>query len=83
MLWLCCVVLFVGHVAGACQAFMVERCVDWVASEAPLNTAMPRAHDGIRCVSAGHKRHEYTSGVAIEAIFEFLCSTVARAATRE
>ncbi|CAG8488899.1 14978_t:CDS:2 [Funneliformis mosseae] len=49
--------------------------VNWIKSSLPLNDPVPEEASqfyGCRCTSAGHSKHEYTSGTAIEPVFEFL-----------
>ena len=80
--------------AALLQDFFRAHCVDWVASADPLDTPQVPLRaadmmdidmdapepDPIRCVSAGHTRHEYTSGIAIDSVFKFLRAKAAATA---
>ncbi|CAG8467432.1 6877_t:CDS:2 [Paraglomus brasilianum] len=47
--------------------------INWVKSPEPLDTPVPDAANyGCPCLSAGHTKHEYTSGTAFPAIFKFI-----------
>ncbi|CAG8454962.1 8029_t:CDS:10 [Paraglomus occultum] len=47
--------------------------INWVISPEPLDTPVPDAANyGCPCLSAGHVKHEYTSGSAFPAIFKFI-----------
>lgn len=61
---------------------MSKNCTDWVASTDALDTPQPdqEGEDGIKCVSAGHPKHEYTSGYCIASVFPFLLSRATAAA---
>ena len=65
----------------AMLSFLGYHAIDWVASTDPLDTPQDpgdgfdgAAKDPIRCLSAGHKKHEYTTGCAEESVFRFLLS---------
>ena len=65
----------------AMLSFLGKHAIDWVASTDPLDTPQDpgdgfdgAAKDPIRCLSAGHKKHEYTTGCAEESVFGFLLS---------
>ncbi|CAG8461273.1 8999_t:CDS:10 [Diversispora eburnea] len=47
---------------------------NWIKSHKPLAEKMDEAtgYYGCFCVSAGHPKHEYTSGTAIKSVFDFL-----------
>eukprot|EP01087_Luapelamoeba_hula_P013153 TRINITY_DN3747_c0_g1_i1.p1 TRINITY_DN3747_c0_g1~~TRINITY_DN3747_c0_g1_i1.p1 ORF type:complete len:367 (-),score=74.55 TRINITY_DN3747_c0_g1_i1:140-1240(-) len=64
---------FFKHRALSRQAleFLATSCVDWVTSDQPLDTPVNNGADCI-CVSAGHLKHEHTSGSAIDSIFNFI-----------
>eukprot|EP01059_Diplonema_ambulator_P026127 TRINITY_DN4330_c0_g1_i2.p1 TRINITY_DN4330_c0_g1~~TRINITY_DN4330_c0_g1_i2.p1 ORF type:complete len:492 (+),score=178.40 TRINITY_DN4330_c0_g1_i2:1142-2617(+) len=53
--------------------FLEAKCCNWVMSSEPLNTPLPAQH-GVKCVSAGHPEHVWTSGVAYPKVFEYLDS---------
>ncbi|CAG8543986.1 10524_t:CDS:10, partial [Scutellospora calospora] len=48
--------------------------INWIKSELPLDMKVPQAKNfyGCRCLSAGHPKHEYAAGTAIESIFKYL-----------
>jgi len=52
--------------------FIRKRCRNWVKSDEPLDTLIERPKYDCLMVSAGHDKHEYTSGCAINSVFEFL-----------
>jgi len=61
------------------KAFMKASCRDYVASTEPLDTPIQPYMDdddhdseGCECVSAGHRVHAWTSGVAIASVFTYL-----------
>jgi len=57
------------------KSFIRSHAINFVTSELPLGTAIkrdPRSKDGCPCVSAGHEKHEFTSGTARTAVFKFL-----------
>ncbi|CAI2169373.1 11202_t:CDS:10 [Funneliformis geosporum] len=58
---------------------------NWIKSPLPLNEPVREANGfyGCHCTSAGHPKHEYTSGAAIEPVFEFLQGRLAQAIERE
>lgn len=51
---------------------MKKNCVHYVASNEPLGTMLSKRRGGSVCpeVSAGHPKHEYTTGYAYEKIVE-------------
>ena len=53
-----------------------ENAKDWVTAESPLDTPIPSNEftAGCPCVSAGHKKHEWTSPCAVNSVFSFLLS---------
>jgi len=51
--------------------WLATSCIDWVASSEPLDTPQEKGADCM-CVSAGTNKHEHTSGVAVDSIFNFL-----------
>ncbi|CAG8720084.1 2130_t:CDS:2, partial [Acaulospora morrowiae] len=54
--------------------WFVGHSLNWIRSSLPLSNHIAEAKRfyGCRCVSAGHPKHEYTSGTAFEHVFEFL-----------
>jgi len=52
--------------------FIQKRCRNWVKSDEPLDTKIAKPSYDCLQVSAGHEKHEYTSGTAIESVFEYL-----------
>jgi len=55
------------------KKYITKHCRNWVKSDEPLDTVM-RHQPKFDClqVSAGHEKHEFTSGCSIESVFEFL-----------
>ena len=52
--------------------FLMEKSVDWVASKKQRDElVMKKGYNGCVNVSAGHTRHEYTTGYAFPSIFPF------------
>jgi len=49
-----------------------KRCRNWVTSKDPLDTPQRKSRYDCLCVSAGHDTHEFTSGIAMGSVFEFL-----------
>jgi len=54
------------------QKFIKDRCRNWVTSDEDIDTVVNKPFYDCICVSAGHTKHEFTSGCAIEAVFKFL-----------
>jgi len=52
--------------------FIQKRCRNWVRSDEPLDTKIHKPSNDCLCVSAGHDKHEWTSGIAIDSVFGFL-----------
>jgi hypothetical protein len=57
--------------------FIMEHAQNYVTSDEPLDTPIRRdslmgEKDGCPCVSAGHEKHEFTSGTAFPSVFPFL-----------
>lgn len=52
--------------------YLQDVACDWVTSKSPLDTPVSASRDGIRKVSAGHTKHEWTSYSAIDSIFKFM-----------
>lgn len=50
---------------------MLQVSVNWVTSSEPLNTILSE-DNGMPERSAGHKKHEWTSYAAIDAVFPYL-----------
>lgn len=71
------------------REFIQSRCKNWVTSEKPLGTPvsmsvdfkLPSSMSGCPCVSAGHKKHAFTSGTSIESVFKFLDDAAKSAAS--
>ena len=63
----------------AMRSFFRKHCTDWVASPRPLDTPIRAGPDGIRCLSAGHVKHEWTTASALTSVFSYLTSAVAGA----
>ncbi|KAG9297967.1 hypothetical protein G9A89_018795 [Geosiphon pyriformis] len=63
-----------GNIPTHSKDWFMENTKNWIKSERPLDTPVQDANGyfGCRCISAGHPKHEYTSGTAIESVFEFL-----------
>jgi len=53
--------------------YLQTHSQNWVTSSEPLDTPLG-IHQGVPSVSAGHQKHEYTSGYAIEGVFRFIQS---------
>jgi len=58
------------------QKFIKERCRNWVTSDKVIDTVVNKPFYDCLCVSAGHTKHEFTSGVAIESVFTFLIEMI-------
>ena len=54
---------------AALRHWFRTHVVDWVASGRPLDAEVRDPWAGCPCRSAGHPKHEYTSGVAFPAVF--------------
>jgi len=54
------------------KKYIQTRCQNWVKSRAPLDTVLGTPKYDCCCLSAGHDKHEYTSGVAVNSVFDFL-----------
>jgi hypothetical protein len=61
----------------ATKDFIQKHAMNWVESEKPVDTPVPKSDDGCPCVSSGHTKHEWTSESARESVFKFLNSKVA------
>ncbi|CAG8723895.1 9873_t:CDS:2, partial [Ambispora leptoticha] len=63
-----------GMVPSHSQEWFRKNTYNWIKSNLPFDTPIKEANRyyGCKCVSAGHIKHEYTSGMAIESVFEFL-----------
>jgi len=53
-----------------------KRARNWVTSKAPLDTPCSKGEYDCLRVSAGHDTHEYTSGYAIESVFDYLMKRI-------
>jgi len=63
--------------------FIKERCRNWVTSDEELDTEVGSPFYDCPRVSAGHDRHEFTSGCAIEGVFKFLIEKTESFATND
>jgi len=65
---------------AAVRKFVIAHAVNWVKSDEPLDTLVTKASSqGCKEVSAGHPKHEYTSGTSVESVFAFLNGKVTAA----
>lgn len=53
-----------------CRDYLRTRVLNFAASNSPLNTPL-NLNNGCSNVSAGHPKHEYTSGSAFHSVFEY------------
>ena len=62
------------HSEGGRRLFMSDQDVvcNWVRSPTNPLDAPEASYDGVKCVSAGHKKHEYTIVTARESMWKFL-----------
>ncbi|XP_017040989.1 LOW QUALITY PROTEIN: FAM172 family protein homolog CG10038 [Drosophila ficusphila] len=69
-------IAFTDAVMGSPQAknkdYLCDVTCDWVASNSPLDTPVSQSKNGIRKISAGHTKHEWTSYSAIDSVFKFI-----------
>ncbi|PKC74623.1 hypothetical protein RhiirA1_529456 [Rhizophagus irregularis] len=63
-----------GMIPTHSKLWFSKKAINWIKSDLPINDPIREANQfyGCNCFSAGHHKHEYTSGVAIEPVFEFL-----------
>jgi len=63
-----------GMIPERSRRWFSKKAFNWIKSTSPMNEPIHEADQfyGCSCFSAGHSKHEYTSGVAIESVFEFL-----------
>ncbi|RGB31756.1 Arb2 domain-containing protein [Rhizophagus diaphanus] len=63
-----------GMIPTHSKHWFSKKAINWIKSDLPMNDPIREADQfyGCSCFSAGHQKHEYTSGVAIEPVFEFL-----------
>jgi len=57
------------------RKWLEKNAINWVQSDEPLDTVQkPQmfSSDGCPCVSAGHPKHEWTSGSAIESVWKYI-----------
>jgi len=54
------------------KAFFQKKCKNWVCSDKPAGEFIAKPFYDCIKVSAGHMKHEYTSGYAIDSVFEFI-----------
>ncbi|CAG8484114.1 8522_t:CDS:10 [Paraglomus occultum] len=56
------------------RSWFSDVAINWITSSMPLDTPIPdaREYNACPCFSAGHKKHEYTSGTAFPAVFKFI-----------
>ncbi|RUO96956.1 hypothetical protein BC936DRAFT_141211, partial [Jimgerdemannia flammicorona] len=59
---------------GMIKQWFSDNAINWIKSNKPLGAHEPSAerYFGCPCVSAGHPKHEYTSGTAFASVFNFL-----------
>jgi len=58
---------------AAVRQFIKKNAINWVKSNKPLDAPeRGSGEDGCPCVSAGHTKHEWTSGCCVESVFKFL-----------
>jgi len=62
----------VGRLEPEVSHYVQKRCRSWVTSDKPLDTKIAKPRYDCLCVSAGHTKHEYTSGYAVQSVFVFL-----------
>jgi hypothetical protein len=61
------------------KKFFEKVSQNWKKSKKPLGADVPSPRtEGCKCVSAGDPRHEYTSGTAFPAVFDFLENNLKR-----
>jgi len=57
------------------KTFLHQNAINWVTSDEPLDTPVNGwMNSGCSLVSAGHPKHEYTSGTSITSVFKFINS---------
>nr|CAG8523264.1 6903_t:CDS:10 [Entrophospora candida] len=64
-----------GMIPGSSKKWFKNHTINWIKSSSPTNEPVNNNANqvfGCECRSAGHRKHEYTSGTAIEPIFEYL-----------
>ncbi|RIA94935.1 Arb2 domain-containing protein, partial [Glomus cerebriforme] len=63
-----------GMIPTHSKKWFNENTRNWIKSSLPLSSDVSDARSfyGCHCVSAGHPKHEYTSGKAFEPVFEYL-----------
>ncbi|GET01323.1 protein FAM172A-like [Rhizophagus clarus] len=63
-----------GMIPTHSRKWFSKYAFNWIKSYLPINEYIHEANQfyGCKCFSAGHPKHEYTSGVAFETVFEFL-----------
>jgi len=54
------------------QKFIKDRCRNWVTSDEEIDTVVNQPFYDCLQVSAGHTKHEFTSGVAVDSVIKFL-----------
>jgi len=60
------------------KKFLKENAINWVKSDRPLDSKITDydRSGGCKEVSAGHPKHEWTSGCSVESVFKFLAFKV-------
>ncbi|CAG8647353.1 3241_t:CDS:10 [Paraglomus brasilianum] len=68
----------------AMRPWFSRTAINWITSSMPLDTSIPEAmeYNGCPCLSAGHKKHEYTSGTAFPAVFKFINNALTKPASK-
>ncbi|CAJ0837916.1 7296_t:CDS:10 [Entrophospora sp. SA101] len=64
-----------GMIPSSSKKWFKNHTINWIKSSLPTNEPVNNNANqvfGCECRSAGHRKHEYTSGTAIEPIFEYL-----------
>jgi len=58
------------------KTFLQNNAINWVTSDKPLDTPVNNLwkDSGCTLVSAGHPKHEFTSGTSITSVFKFINS---------
>ncbi|ALC45802.1 CG10038, partial [Drosophila busckii] len=59
---------------ACCKKYFLDVTCNWVSSNKPLDAEVARAHasEYIKCVSAGHPKHEWSSYSAMESVIKFI-----------
>lgn len=64
---------FIGHPPASCREYFIDVTRNWVSSRDPLDTDKTKdpKDKSIRCLSAGHMEHEWSSYSAMESVFTY------------